>query len=104
MVLKADSVPSLKNGAKLEAMAGLAALSNQEMEQFCLTFVEKKKLKKKNSKLATTLLTPTAARLAERAAKALQLEVCTVDVLEGGSGAYVLEVSVWMWTQVTLIE
>lgn len=54
--------------------------------------VEKKKLKRK-SKLATALLTPTAARLAERAAKALQLEVCTVEVLEGSSGAHVLEVN-----------
>ena len=56
--------------------------------------VERKRRKKKGrARLGATLLTPAAARLAERAAKALALEVCTVDLLEGTSGMHVLEMN-----------
>lgn len=56
--------------------------------------VAKKSVKKsRKPKVTTTLLTPAAGRLAERAAKALALEVCTVDLLEGASGMHVLEVN-----------
>lgn len=52
-----------------------------------------KKKKKGSAKLRGALMTPVAARLAERAAKALALELCTVEVLDGKDGAHVLEVN-----------
>lgn len=56
--------------------------------------VEKKRPKKKSkSRWMTTPLTATAGRLAERAAKALALELCTVEVLEGETTAHVLEIN-----------
>jgi ribosomal protein S6--L-glutamate ligase len=56
--------------------------------------VEKTRVKKKGkAKLAATLLTPQVARLAERAARAIPLELCSIDVLEGGTGLYVLEMN-----------
>ncbi len=59
-----------------------------------LVAVERKRLKKKTKpKLVGTLLSPAAARLAERAAKALALELCTIDLVEGGGAAHVIEVN-----------
>jgi len=59
-----------------------------------LVAVERQRLKKKKkAKLVSALLSPVAARLAERAAKALALELCTVDLVEGGGAAHVIEVN-----------
>ncbi|MBL8952250.1 MAG: ATP-grasp domain-containing protein [Myxococcaceae bacterium] len=56
--------------------------------------VERKRVKKKKKlKLAGVLMSPGVARLAERAAKALALELCTVDLLEGGGEGHVIEVN-----------
>lgn len=55
------------------------------------------KKKRKNlrgkTKLTGTLLTPALSRPAERAAKALALELCTVDLLESAGVAHVIEVN-----------
>ncbi|MBK7860520.1 MAG: RimK family alpha-L-glutamate ligase [Archangiaceae bacterium] len=75
----------LKGGRNVRVLV----LGNKAVAAF-----EKKKAKKKGvAKLTAALLSPTVARLAERAARAVSLELCTVDLLEGSSGAHVLEMN-----------
>jgi len=51
------------------------------------------KKKRRKPKLAPTKLTPSLARTAERAARALALEVCTVELYESPLGTHVLEMN-----------
>ncbi|MBI4864259.1 MAG: hypothetical protein HY815_28980, partial [Candidatus Riflebacteria bacterium] len=50
VVLKAGKAPSLKTGTSVEPLAGLPTTSNQDLEQFFLTFVKIEKLRELGTK------------------------------------------------------
>ena len=59
VVLKADQMPSVRTGTAVFPISGQTPLTNQELEQFCLSFIERSKIVeltlKKKLELSTTV-------------------------------------------------